>query len=145
MNAPLRPAPHAADAEAAFLARLGARVRAWRSAAGVTRKSLASTSGVSERYLAQLESGEGNISVLLLRKIARAMGVPMEQLLREEEPSPRAERIALIGLRGAGKSTLGKKLAESLGVPFVELDQEVEKQAGARLGEVFAMYGQDAF
>jgi XRE family transcriptional regulator, aerobic/anaerobic benzoate catabolism transcriptional regulator len=55
------------------------------------------------------------------------------------------ERIALIGLRGAGKSTLGQKLAQALGVPFVELDREVEKEAGARLGEVFAMYGQDAF
>jgi XRE family aerobic/anaerobic benzoate catabolism transcriptional regulator len=145
MNAPLPPAPHAADAEAAFLAKLGGRVRAWRSAAGVTRKALAATSGVSERYLAQLESGDGNISVLLLRKVSRAMGVPMAQLLREEERSPRAERIALIGLRGAGKSTLGRKLADSLGVPFVELDQEVEKQAGQKLGEVFAMFGQEAF
>jgi XRE family aerobic/anaerobic benzoate catabolism transcriptional regulator len=74
------------------------------------------------------------------------MGVPMEELLREEEArSPRAERIALLGLRGAGKSTLGRKLAEALGAPFIELDQEVEKEAGQKLGEVFAMYGQEAF
>jgi XRE family aerobic/anaerobic benzoate catabolism transcriptional regulator len=142
MNAPLT----AAQQESAYLARLGERVRAWRTASGTTRKTLAAASGVSERYLAQLESGRGNISVLLLRKIAHAMGVAIDSLVREEDALPQAAaRIALLGLRGAGKSTLGKKLAESLGVPFVELDREVEKEAGARLGEVFAMYGQDAF
>jgi XRE family aerobic/anaerobic benzoate catabolism transcriptional regulator len=145
VNAPLRTDPPSPAAEAAFLARLGDRVRRWRDSAGMTRKVLSQTSGVSERYLAQLESGQGNISVLLLRKVARAMGVPIEQLVREEERSPRSQRVALIGLRGAGKSTLGKKLAESLGVPFVELDQEVEKEAGQKLGEVFSMYGQDGF
>src|SRR3954463_11663062 len=143
MNAPLT----IAQQESAYLARLGDRVRAWRTASGTTRKTLAASSGVSERYLAQLESGRGNISVLLLRKVAHAMGVPVDSLVREdEETAGRANsRIALLGLRGAGKSTLGRKLAESLGVPFVELDREVEKEAGARLGEVFAMYGQDAF
>jgi XRE family transcriptional regulator, aerobic/anaerobic benzoate catabolism transcriptional regulator len=141
MNAPLT----AAQQESAYLARLGERVRAWRAASATTRKVLAQSSGVSERYLAQLEAGEGNISVLLLRKVARAMGVPVEQLVREEERVPAAGRIALLGLRGAGKSTLGKKLADSLRTRFIELDHEVEKEAGARLGEVFAMYGQDAF
>jgi XRE family aerobic/anaerobic benzoate catabolism transcriptional regulator len=141
MNAPLT----AAQQEAAYLARLGERVRAWRVENGRTRKTLAAASGVSERYLAQLEAGEGNISVLLLRRVARAMGVPVEELIREENGSTRPERIALVGLRGAGKSTLGAKLAQALGVPFVELDREVEKEAGAKLGEVFAMYGQDAF
>ena len=141
MNAPAT----SAQQEATYLARLGERVRAWRTEHHTTRKVLAQTSGVSERYLAQLEAGEGNISVLLLRKVARAMGVPVEQLVREEERAAAAERVALLGLRGAGKSTLGKKLAESLDVPFVELDLEVEKEAGAKLGEVFAMYGQDAF
>jgi len=146
MNAPLSPAPLSpAQQEAAFLARLGERVRAWRSESGTTRKALAGASGVSERYLAQLEAGQGNISVLLLRKVARAMGVPVERLVRDEETAPRAGRIALVGLRGAGKSTVGRKLAEALGAPFVELDREVEKEAGAKLGEVFAMYGQDAF
>lgn len=141
MNAPLT----SEQQEAAYLAGLGERVRAWRTDHGMTRKALSEASGVSERYLAQLESGQGNISVLLLRKVARAMGVPIEHLVRDEEPSPRAGRVALIGLRGAGKSTLGKKLSEHLGVPFIELDHEVEKEAGAKLGEVFAMYGQDAF
>ncbi len=141
MNAPLT----APQQEHAYLSRLGERVRAWRTEHGMTRKALSLASGVSERYLAQLESGRGNISVLLLRKVARAMGVAVEHLVREEEGAARSGRIALIGLRGAGKSTLGEKLAQSLGLPFVELDREVEKEAGAKLGEVFAMYGQDAF
>ena len=128
--------------ETDFLLQLGARVRAWRSEHGTTRRALASASGVSERFLAQLEAGQGNISVLRLRELARAMGMPLEALVREPE---KKRLVALIGLRGAGKSTLGAKLAESLKLPFVELDKEVEKEAGAELGEVFAMYGQDAF
>jgi XRE family transcriptional regulator, aerobic/anaerobic benzoate catabolism transcriptional regulator len=164
-------------AEAAYLARLGERVRAWRQEHGLARKALALASGVSERYLAQLESGQGNISVLLLRKLAQAMRVPVEQLVREngDAPaalaaaaqllgtlsedrleaalrllqtqfgSPRRQRIALLGLRGAGKSTLGAKLAQLLGADFVELDREVEREAGAELGDVFSIYGQDAF
>ena len=129
--------------ETAYLSLLGERVRAWRNEQGVTRKALSLASGVSERYLAQLEAGEGNISVLLLRKVARAMGVPVENLVREV--APREKPIALLGLRGAGKSTLGAKLAEALKLPFIELDREVEKEAGAELGEVFALYGQDAY
>jgi XRE family transcriptional regulator, aerobic/anaerobic benzoate catabolism transcriptional regulator len=133
--------------ETLYLSRLGDRVRAWRSEHGMTRKSLSQASGVSERYLAQLEAGEGNISVLLLRKVARAMGVPVESLVREDaKDETRASKpVALLGLRGAGKSTLGRKLSESLKLPFVELDREVEKEAGAELGEVFAMYGQDGY
>jgi XRE family aerobic/anaerobic benzoate catabolism transcriptional regulator len=83
------------------------------------------------------------MSVLLLRKVARAMGISVERLVREEDGQHKP--IALLGLRGAGKSTLGEKLAQGLSVPFVELDREVEKEAGAPLGEVFALYGQDAF
>lgn len=139
MNAPLS---YRAQGSA-YLSQLGNRVREWRAAHGTTRKDLAAASGISERYLAQLESGAGNVSILLLRKVARAMAVPVESLVREG--AAEARPIALLGLRGAGKSTLGAKLAESLRVPFVELDREVEKQAGAALGEVFAMYGQDAF
>jgi XRE family aerobic/anaerobic benzoate catabolism transcriptional regulator len=128
--------------ESEFLIQLGERVRAWRAEHGTTRKALASTSGVSERFLAQLESGQGNISVLRLRALAHAMRVPLESLVSETR---KKELVALLGLRGAGKSTLGSKLAEVLKAPFVELDKEVEKEAGAALGEVFAMYGQDAF
>ena len=140
MNAPL--SDQAQDR--VYLARLGERVRAWRTEHGMTRRTLAAASRVSERYLAQLEAGRGNISVLLLRRVARAIGVPVEHLAREDD-APHAARIALVGLRGAGKSTLGGKLARTLGVPFVELDREVEKEAGATLAEVFALYGQDAF
>ena len=139
MNAPLS----TKQQEAAYLLQLGERVRAWRAQHGVTRKQLSNACGVSERYLAQLEAGDGNISVLLLRKVARAMDVPVESLVREDQP--RVKPIALLGLRGAGKSTLGEKLAQALQVPFIELDREVEKEAGAKLGEVFAMYGQDAY
>ena len=148
MNAPLparlpaRPPDEAQDA--LYLGRLGERVRGWRNAHGVTRRLLAESSGVSERYLAQLEAGRGNISVLLLRRVAHAMRVPVEDLVREE-PQARGARIALVGLRGAGKSTLGARLAQALDAPFIELDREVEKEAGAKLGEVFALYGQDAF
>jgi len=128
--------------ETDFLQQLGERVRAWRAEHATTRRALASASGVSERFLAQLEAGQGNISVLRLRALAQAMRVPLESLVRE---APRKGLVALIGLRGAGKSTLGAKLAEALKAPFVELDKEVEREAGAALGEVFAMYGQDAF
>lgn len=142
MNAPLSPAQQ----ESAYLSQLGERVRAWRNGQGMTRKALAAASGVSERYLAQLEAGQGNISVLLLRKVAQAMHVAVENMVRENpEQEPASRRIALLGLRGAGKSTLGAKLAAARGVPFVELDSEVEREAGAKLGEVFAMYGQEAF
>ena len=136
MNAPLSPAQQ----ESAYLSLLGERVRAWRNGHGMTRKALAAASGASERYLAQLEAGHGNMSLLLLRRVAHAMNVAMESLVREsagEDPARR--RVALIGLRGAGKSTLGAKLAATLGVPFVELDSEVEREAGAKLGEVFRM------
>src|SRR5256885_9198574 len=139
MNAPLSEQQQ----EHAYLARLGERVRAWRGEQRMTRKQLAAASGVSERYLAQLEAGQGNMSVLLLRKVARAMSVSVERLVREDDGQQKP--VALLGLRGAGKSTLGARLAEALKVPFVELDREVEKEAGAPLGEVFAMYGQDAF
>lgn len=139
MNAP-HPRP-----ESLYLSQLGERVRAWRAGQRMTRKALAAASEVSERYLAQLEAGEGNVSILLLRRIAHAMEVPVEILVREHDAEPKRSRVALVGLRGAGKSTLGAKLALSMEVTFVELDREVEREAGAGLGEVFSMYGQDAF
>jgi len=145
MGAPHLPLHREDQGEVAYLARLGERVRAWRAEHAMTRKTLALASGVSERYLAQLESGQGNISVLLLRKLAHAMQVPVELLAREHGAAAKSTRIALLGLRGAGKSALGAKLAQALDVPFIELDREVEKEAGAPLGEVFSMYGQEAF
>ena len=176
MGAPFTQVSREHATEEGYLGRLGERVRRWRAEHGVTRKALAVSSGVSERYLAQLEAGQGNISILLLRKVAQARPVPVEELARENGAppelalllgfaaslpperiaaahrlliaqfgSPRKRRIALLGLRGAGKSTLGARLADSLGVPFVELDREVEREAGSELGEVFSNYGQEAF
>src|ERR1041384_2920720 len=139
MNAPLSQQQQ----EHAYLARLGERVRAWRGEQRMTRKQLAAAAGVSERSLAQLEAGQGNMYGRLLRQGALALGGSVERLVRDDDGQQKP--IALLGLRGAGKSTLGAKLAELLKVPFVELDREVEKEAGAPLGEVFAMYGQDAF
>jgi len=131
--------------ESLYLSQLGDRVRAWRAAQRMTRRALAAASRISERYLAQLEAGQGNVSILLLRRIAHAMEVPLEILVREHGAEPKRGRVALVGLRGAGKSTLGAKLALAMTAPFVELDREVEREAGAPLGEVFSMCGQDAF
>lgn len=167
--------------EQAYLQQLGARVREARMRLGLSRKALAGRSGVSERYLAQLESGQGNISILLLRQVASALQTPLTELLGEREGHPieltlliqyleklspkkliqakailssafgeqdplvRRNRIALIGLRGAGKSTLGKGLAEHLGVPFIELDDEIEREAGVPVSEIFSLYGQNAY
>lgn len=164
--------------DSAFLTLLGDRIRATRSRRGMTRKILARESGVSERYLAQLESGEGNISIMLLRQVAQAMGVSLSGLVTEEpdppvelsllvqfaarltpeeladararlvaafgdgRPDARRQRIALIGLRGAGKSTLGRMLAKGRDVPFVELTKEIEADAGMALAEIMALGGQ---
>jgi XRE family transcriptional regulator, aerobic/anaerobic benzoate catabolism transcriptional regulator len=165
--------------DADYLRRVGERVREARARRGMTRKLLARDSGVSERYLAQLESGHGNGSILLLRQIARAMGLALDELVRDGPDRPieftllieslrrldpaelaaarralgamfggtreRGRRIALVGLRGGGKSTLGAMLARDLGVPFIELDREIERIAGASLGEIFDLYGQAAY
>ena len=108
MGAPLTHAQRDDANETAYLARLGERVRRWRTEHGLTRRALALASGVSERYLAQLEAGHGNMSVLLLRKVAQAMRVAIEELVREHDGAPRRARVALLGLRGAGKSALGE-------------------------------------
>jgi len=169
------------SSDSAYLRALGERVRETRARRGMTRKLLARDSGVSERYLAQLESGQGNISILLLRQIARALDTPVDALVLEgEAPSvdlvhiteflrrlPAAElpqargiliqhfgevdqearrgRIALIGLRGAGKSTLGAMLAGRLEVPFLELDRLIEQESGVALSAIFDLYGQSGF
>jgi XRE family transcriptional regulator, aerobic/anaerobic benzoate catabolism transcriptional regulator len=178
-----RPAPRAGAAEglSAFLDRVGARVRMMRSRRGMSRKLLAKHSKISERYLAQLEAGKGNFSVLLLRRVAHAIGVPLAELVDEgpdrsvdasllgqflDRLAPvdlaaardlllarfsgassdmRAHRVALIGLRGSGKSTLGGALAARLRVPFIELDREVEQQSGIALGQLFELFGQEVF
>ncbi len=168
-----------AEAHEAYLRMLGDRVRNARARRGVTRKTLSRDSGVSERYLAQLEAGQGNISIGLLRQVAQAMNMTLADLVYEgpERPvefslllehlgrlspaelaqaqsilvekfgqgSDRGDRVALIGLRGAGKSTLGRMLADSREVPFVQLAKEIELDAGMSVSEIFSLSGQAAY
>ncbi len=170
------------DPETGFLEQLGQRVRTMRALRGMSRKVLAKVSGISERYIAQLESGKGNVSIVLLRRVSNAMGAHLEDLIPATEPAPdwpvirdlvrkatpnqiaqakdvlsgqgsgaSALRrtsfagIALIGLRGAGKSTLGKMLAKKIGWSFVELNKEIEAQNGLSVAEIIALYGQEGF
>jgi len=175
---PIEPVEAFDDAE--FLLFVGKKVRDARSRRGMTRKMLAQEADVSERHLAQLELGEGNVSIILLRRITTALNIPLADVFTMDKPGAAAEvalrqileripqqqldsvvarlrgefgaddrtrrgRIALIGLRGAGKSTLGSKLAQDLGIPFVELDQEIEKDAGMGLPEIFSLYGQTGY
>ncbi|MDP2817029.1 MAG: helix-turn-helix transcriptional regulator [Polaromonas sp.] len=163
----------------ATLAELGARVRAWRARRGMTRKALATDSGLSERFLADVESGKGNVSINSLEAAARALNISILDLMQDaprpalarvqgllgrlddtqldqayallggtfglSESSGREARIALIGLRGAGKSTLGLQLATARGVPFVELDREIECEAGTSMNEILLLHGQAGY
>ena len=169
----------------AFAAAVGRLVRLARAKRGMTRRQLAQGSGASERYLAQIESGQGNPSVIILKSIAEALDVPIIELiprtngrtaamthildllgrmplselpavaeLIERRATPdatpdaatdRGRRIALVGLRGAGKSTLGKRLAGELGCPFIELDRLVEQDYGARIPDLIEIAGLATF
>jgi XRE family transcriptional regulator, aerobic/anaerobic benzoate catabolism transcriptional regulator len=125
-----------------LLALVGARVRQTRQRLELSRRALAERSGVSERFLAQLEGGDGNISLARFADVAAALGTTPADLLAGLAPDPRKKAVALLGVRGAGKSTVGSELARKLGVPFVEVDQHIEKKAGLRLGEIFEMHGE---
>ena len=160
---------------------LGERVRQARARRGMTRKQLAHHSGVSERYLAQIEAGHGNISVLVLRQLGKALNISADVLLYQGseppvefvhtveflrrlsvdelkharqmllhqfggvDPAARHRRMAFIGLRGAGKSTLGAALAERLEMPFLELDRLIEQESGLTLNLIFDFRGQAGF
>src|SRR5256885_5389033 len=126
-----------------LLSSVGNAARRLREERGVSRRELAHRSGVSERFLAELEGGQGNISVARLQDVARALGTSAGELLFSAQHE-RADRrvVALVGLRGAGKSTIGAALASRLGVPFVELDALVEKDAGLPLGANFQLHGE---
>ena len=163
----------------AALTDLSGRVRAWRARRGMTRKALAVDSCLSERFLADVESGKGNVSVNSLEAIARALNITVIDLL-QDAPRPalartqavlarlddaqldqahsllgrifgkgdsqgREQRLALIGLRGAGKSTLGAELAVERSVPFVELDREIEREAGTSMNEILLLHGQAGY
>jgi len=132
-----------------LLRALGAAVRKQRNDLGLTMRGLGGRAGVSERFLAQLETGEGNISVARLQDVADALGTTAAALLEQgaraaAAPSPR-QVIALLGLRGAGKSTLGPEVARRLGVSFFELDALVAREAGMPLSTIFEMHGEAWF
>ncbi len=129
----------------AFLSALGRRLRAAREAAGRTVTEAAARAGVSRRHWTETEAGRANPSVLVLARQAAAVRTTPAHLLDIPWRSHGAERIALVGLRGAGKSTIGRALALELEVPFVELDRRVEELAGLSLGEIFDLHGPDVF
>lgn len=127
-----------------LLTALGTRLRARRLALGLTQGALSEAAGVSVRFLVQLEQGEGNISVARLATVCEALQLSLESLFAGLGPgAPR--KVALVGLRGAGKSTVGQALAERVGAPFIELDRRVEERAGMRLGELFELRGEAYF
>jgi XRE family transcriptional regulator, aerobic/anaerobic benzoate catabolism transcriptional regulator len=179
-RAEMQPADELSAADAEWLLALGKRVREIRERRGMSRKLLARVSKVSERYLAHLEAGEGNISVMLLRRVAAALGVTLGEVLTAEEQDSverrlirrflerlplhrmeevifrlmrdfgheealRRRRVALIGLRGAGKSTLGATLAKEQKVPLIELNREIVRDTGLPVSEVIALYGQAGY
>jgi len=157
---------------------VGARVKNARKLQRIPRRVLSEISGVSPRYLAQIETGEGNLSIGLLYKIAKALGQNVEHLVSnevlrapdslkiaalfdsaspearakalaalEDDKSfrPRGRRICLIGIRGAGKSTLGQAAGAALNTPFRELNSEIEELAGMPVSEVMDLYGQEGY
>ncbi|MBL8696468.1 MAG: helix-turn-helix domain-containing protein [Planctomycetes bacterium] len=125
-----------------LLSALGRRVRKLRDDRGWSRRELATRAKLSERFLGQVELGDGNPSVLSLEQIARALETSVSALLA---PPEQEKSIALLGLRGAGKSAVGRRLAKRLGLPFVELDGLVEERAGLRLREIFELHGEDYY
>lgn len=166
------------DRVARFIESVGERVKFTRQKRSISRRELSEKSGVSQRYLAQLETGNGNISIGLLFQIAVALDYPPSRFLEEEsqldaelqnllkyygsadinqrrralqelQPSftsvNKGKRVCLIGLRGAGKSTLGKLLADELEIEFMELNTSIEEQSGMPVSEVIALYGQEGY
>lgn len=127
-----------------FLRLLGARLRAVRERRSLGVGEVAQLAGVSRRYLTEAEAGRANPSIELLLRLAQALGVRLAELV-DLPLRPPSERVALVGLRGAGKSSVGRRLALSLEVPFVELDERVEELAGLELGEIFALHGEEGF
>jgi XRE family aerobic/anaerobic benzoate catabolism transcriptional regulator len=181
MHAAAAPGLSTSTADAQFSTEVGRLVRRGRARRGITRRQLAAESHISERYLAQIEGGQGNPSVIVLKAIAQAMEMHItellpttgrrheaaarinellrrldaselpavaqviEQRIAERAASDRARRIALVGLRGAGKSTLGQLLARQLNWPFVEINRVIEQEYGASIAMLIDMSGVSAF
>jgi XRE family aerobic/anaerobic benzoate catabolism transcriptional regulator len=125
-----------------FLGTVGARVRAHRESRSMSRRELSERSGVSERFLAELEGGRGNISLARFADVCGALAASPAELLAGTEEARRPAAVALLGVRGAGKSTIGEALARRLDAPFVELDQKIEQAAGLTLSEIFELHGE---
>jgi XRE family aerobic/anaerobic benzoate catabolism transcriptional regulator len=128
-----------------ILSELGRRLRDSRRQAGLTLTELSARAGVSRRYATEAEAGRANLSVLKLMRLARATGVSLAELFALPLQTRKGERIALLGVRGAGKSTVGRALALKREVPFVELDERVEQVAGMNLGTLFDLQGEDSY
>ena len=128
-----------------LLSTLGRRARALRTAKQLTLREVAERSDLSARFLVQIESGEANVSVRKLAALARVLGTTPADLLSGPGGELGLPVVALLGLRGAGKSAIGRRLARRLRVPFVELDRRVEEAAGLSLDEIFALHGQDYY
>ncbi len=129
----------------ALLGELGTRIRSERTALGLTVTELAERAELSRRYVTEAEAGRANLTVLKLARMAEALKMTLGQLCDLQAHRPETERIALVGLRGAGKSTLGRLLAQSLEVPFVELDERVERHAGLSLAAIFDLQGVETY
>lgn len=115
----------------------------------MTLKALAESAGVSERFLVQLEGGVGNISVARLEDVAEALGTTGAHLLGAASGVSTTEDktpvVALVGVRGAGKSTIGRAVAKKVKVPFVELDELIVKEAQMTLSTIFEIHGERYF
>lgn len=129
----------------ALLGQLGRRIRSERATLGLTVTELAEQAGLSRRYVTEAEAGRANLTVLKLARMAGALRLSLGELCDLQAPRAGTERIALVGLRGAGKSTLGRLLAQTLEVPFVELDERVERQAGLSLAAIFDLQGVETY
>jgi XRE family aerobic/anaerobic benzoate catabolism transcriptional regulator len=131
-----------ADDDDSILGRVGRAVRGRREHAGLTIREIAARSGLSPRFVAMVEGGLGNISLTRLERLARALAASPAELLSGVEPAVPRRHVALLGLRGAGKTTLGARAAAASGRTLVELDRVVEDAAGMPLGEIFAVHGE---
>ena len=126
-----------------LLLALGERVRQRREQLGLTQRELAERAGLSLRFLALLERGDGNISLLRFADVAKALACSPSELLAT--PEERRPLVSLLGVRGAGKTSIGQKLAHELDVGFFELDDWIEKAAGLSLAEIFELHGEAYF